>query len=89
MAGPIERGLRKADVGTAPRLGRAARLIERTEAIARSKVARSIRKQIDVMKAAGVPEGEIDAFIRKEIAKRDIEARRERAARRVTPVQED
>ena len=45
-----------------------------------------MRRQIDVMKAAGIPDPEIEAYIRKEFAKRDeLRVRQQAADRLGTP----
>lgn len=82
----IEEGIRKPDVGTRPRRVRAAPTIKRAVELRKKKEAGSLRHQIDVMKAAGVPDPEIEEYIRKEFAKRDEErVRRDAAERLGTP----
>lgn len=71
------------DVGTRPRVARAARAIERREEVERREKAGILRRRIDVMRAAGIPEKQIDAVIRKEFAKRERKQLRERAARKL------
>lgn len=80
MAGPIERAMAKADVGTQPRVKKAAPSIKRFESEKKKKEAGAFRRRIDVMKAAGVPDPQIEAYIRAEFAKRDEVRRRQQAA---------
>lgn len=82
----ILEGVTKPDVGTRPRRVKAAPRIKRAAELRKKKEAGSLRHQIDVMKAAGVPDPEIEEYIRKEFAKRDEErVRREAAERLGTP----
>jgi len=82
----IEEGIRKPDVGTRPRKVKAAPRIKRAADVEQRQEAGSMRRQIDVMKAAGIPDPEIEAYIRKEFAKRDEQrVRREAAQRLGTP----
>lgn len=82
----IEEAVSKPDVGTRPRRVKAAPRIQRAAELRKKQEAGSLRHQIDVMKAAGVPDPEIEEYIRKEFAKRDEErVRREAAQRLGTP----
>jgi len=82
----ILEGVSKPDVGTRPRRIKAAPSVKRAVELRKKKEAGSLRHQIDVMKAAGVPDPEIEEYIRKEFAKRDEDrVRREAAERLGTP----
>lgn len=80
MAGPIEKAMQKPDVGTQPRVKKAAPSLKRFEREKKIREAGAFRRRIDVMKAAGVPDPQIEAFIRAEFARRDEIRRRQQAA---------
>lgn len=73
----------KPDVGTQPRVQKAAPSIKRFEREAKQREAGELRRRIDVMKAAGVPDKDIEAVIRQEFARRDEVRRRQQAARKL------
>jgi hypothetical protein len=79
----ILEGVSKPDVGTRPRKVKAAPRLKRAAEASQRQEAGSMRRQIDVMKAAGIPDPEIEAYIRKEFAKRDEERVRRQAADRL------
>jgi hypothetical protein len=82
----IQESVSTPDVGTMPRKVKAAPSLKRALELRKKKEAGSLRHQIDVMKAAGVPDPEIEAYIRKEFAKRDEDrVRREAAEKLGTP----
>lgn len=83
MAGYIEKGLQKADIGTQPRVKKAAPAISRFEREKKEREAGEFRRRIDVMKAAGVPDRQIEAYIRQEFARRDELRRRRQAAEKL------
>jgi hypothetical protein len=73
----------KADVGTQPRVTKAAPALKHFEKGQKKREAGELRRRIDVMKAAGIPDKHIEAEIRKEFARRDEVRRRQEAARKL------